>query len=626
MCGITGFISPEYSQADLQKMTSAIRHRGADAEGLYFDEKRGLGLGHRRLSILDLSEAANQPFTSQCGRYVMVYNGEVYNYEEIKNEILKEKTLHFKTTSDTEVILEAFALWGTKCVERFNGMFAIAIFDLQEEALYLFRDRLGIKPIYIYQEGSELVFASELKAISSVVGKSKLTIDKGAISNFLYLGYIPAEQTVFKEVEKFPAGHFGLFKGGKLSVLPYWQVEQKVETTVLQDETLAQSQLHDLLSDAVRQRMISDVPLGTFLSGGIDSSTVTALAQANSPRPVKTFSIGFKEAKFNESVYAEKVAKHLGTEHHAFILSEQDALERVYQILDIYDQPYGDSSAIPTLLVSEMARKHVTVCLSGDGGDESFMGYGMYNWAKRLANPLVHSSRKLIAGLLELSGKSRLQRAAQVFDYSEPSIVKSHIFSQEQYLFSQEEIQQLLTPGFQTQFYPEEKFDQLSRALSPEEQQALYDVKHYLKDDLLVKVDVASMFHSLEVRVPLLDYRVVEFALNLDQSLKVKGGVSKYLLKQVLYQYVPAEIFDRPKWGFSIPLVKWLKTDLKFLIDQYLSEEIVEQQGVVQYVIVEKLKKDFLNGKYYLYNRLWVLILLHKYLLNSNSESLGTIS
>lgn len=618
MCGITGFYSSSFKHhaADLQKMTDTLSHRGPDAANYYFEAntKGNIGLGHRRLSIIDLSPEANQPFYSKNGRYVMVFNGEIYNYQSIA----KKLQLDCQTSSDTEVIIEAFAKIGTAAIELFNGMFAMVIYDKIAHQLYFFRDRMGIKPLYYWWNNHDLFFASEIKAIAAIA--PKLKVNTPAIASFLHLGYVPCPHTFYQNVHQLPAGNAATFANGQIKIQPFWQLKKQIQPTVLQDETSAKEQLRSLLQSSVEYRLIADVPIGTFLSGGIDSSIVTAMAQSVTDKKVKTFSIGFKESKFNELEYARKVAQHLQTDHHEFILSEQEAIAQVENLLDIYDQPFADSSAVPTLLVSQMARKHVTVALSGDGGDELFMGYGMYNWAKRLSNPFLQTFRKPIAKLLKQSPKYRHQRAALVFNAPKKTKQKSHIFSQEQYFFSEKEIATLLIPSSTTSqstvfsFLENENLQDLTRKLSAEEQQALFDLQYYLPDDLLTKVDRASMQHSLEVRVPLLDHRLVNFALNLDASLKVKNGDSKYLLKQVLYDYVPAQTFNRPKWGFSIPLAHWLQNDLRYLIDAYLADSLVENLGLVKVEIVRKLKEDFFGGKEYLFNRIWVLVLLHRFL------------
>ena len=610
MCGFTGFITynNQFSEQDLHSMTDCIAHRGPDSDGFFFNDF--CGLGHRRLSILDLSEAANQPFYSANGRYVMVYNGEVYNFQEIAQKL----NVPLKTTSDTEVIIEAFVKWGPDFVQELNGMFAIAIYDLQENELHLYRDRMGIKPIYFYRNENSFAFASELKALTKMQFlQGKLSLNKEAISQFLYLGYIPRPNSIYYEIQKMDSGSYAVVSRHKFEVRPYWKLEDQVKPAVLSDFTEAKQQLKDLILSAVKYRMISDVPFGTFLSGGIDSSMVTAAAQANSTKPVKTFSIAFEEAKFNEAKFAREVARYLGTDHHEFTATHKEAIEWAGQIPAIYDEPYADSSAIPTLLVSEMARKHVTMTLSGDGGDENFFGYGMYNWAERLQNPVIKTFRTPIGSVLSKMG-NRYERASHLFRYPDARKVKSHIFSQEQYMFSEPEINNLLTPEYNTEPKIQEDWNIPGRELSAIEKQAFFDMKQYLQEDLLVKVDRASMKHSLETRVPLLDYRIVSFALNLSPELKRQNGTAKYLLKEVLYDFVPRQMFDRPKWGFAIPLGNWLKTDLRYLIEDYLNEKVINHHGVVRFEVVHNLIIHFRTGKDYLYNRIWLLVMLHKWL------------
>ena len=607
MCGITGFYSSRFSEQDLQQMTGVLSHRGPDASGSFLEKK--VGLGHRRLSILDLSSRADQPMTSANGRFMLIYNGEVYNFRELT----KKLDIPLRTNGDTEVILESIATRGMDCLSDFNGMFAFACYDREKEELWLARDRMGIKPLYYYWNGADLVFASELKSIIQCGWvKSGLEVDKVAVNEFLHLGYIPGPKTIYKQIYKFPAGHYAKINGEGIIFSEYWSMPSKVEEKVVSDEGTAKEKLKELLWESVRYRLISDVPFGTFLSGGIDSSLVTAVASKVHNAPLKTFSIGFKESKFNEAHYAGKVAEHLKTDHFEYILSYEDAIPLFAEMTETYDEPFADSSAVPTMLVSKMARQQVKVALSGDGGDETYLGYGMYNWANRLNNPLIKAFRKPISAVLA-QGSNRQQRAASVFDYKSRQKVKSHIFSQEQYFFSEQEIRNILKPQWQSSLEFREDFD-LRRKLAPDEAQAFFDLNYYLKDDLLVKVDRASMKYGLEVRVPLLDHRLVEFSLNLDKNLKKKNGVSKYLMKQVLYEMVPERYFDRPKWGFAIPLSQWLKKELKYLVDDFLNREMVDACGMVEYSAIEQLKNDyFKKGKEYLYNRIWVLIILHKW-------------
>ena len=612
MCGIAGYYSltNQFSETDLQSMTNAMQHRGPDASGFFVNEEKTCGLGHRRLSIIDLSAASNQPMFSHSGRYVIVFNGEIYNFKEVTAQL----NISPRTTGDTEIILEAFEKKGVEFVHLLNGMFTIVIYDKLEKSLYLFRDRLGVKPLYYYSDENNFAFGSEIKSLmQSKLIKGNAKVFRPSIYTFLYAGYIPEPFTIYDKIKRLPAGSYGIFKNGKLDIIRYWKPDEKIKPAVNSDFNSAKEELKTLLTSSVRYRMISDVPFGTFLSGGVDSSAVTAIAQSISSKPVKTFSIGFKEAKYNEAEYARKVAKHLGTEHYEFTVTENDALDLIDRMMTAYDEPYADSSAIPTMLVSKLARQHVTMTLTGDGGDELFLGYGAYDWAKRLNNPLVKLLRAPAIFSLSQLG-SKYKRAAGVFSYKSKARIKSHIFSQEQYFFSEDEIEDLIKPDYRQHLLFNEDFTHLGRNLSAQEEQALFDIKHYLKDDLLVKVDIASMQFSLEARTPFLDYRVVEFALNLSEKLKKKDGVAKYLLKEVLYDYVPKQFFDRPKWGFSIPLVKWLKKDLHYLIEKYLSEEMLTEYGIVEAQKVKQLIKRFEGGEDFLYNRLWVLILLHKWM------------
>lgn len=630
MCGIAGFWASTSEIQPLQRhirtMTSALAHRGPDADGFYI-ENDFLALGHRRLSILDLSEIANQPFFSACKRYVMVYNGEVYNYRELA---AKHK-LTLKTTSDTEVIIALFALLGPDCVREFNGMFAMAIFDRREQRLWLLRDRLGIKPLLYYwdKETGVFAFASELKAFAACAYfAGKLNVSRHAVTQFLHLGYLPRQGTIYEEIHKFPQGHYGVFDGKTWQTTPFWTLEEQILPHTYTDEATAKQQLKQLLLSAVNYRLISDVPVGTFLSGGIDSSLVTALAQAQTQQTIQSFSIGFKESRFDEAQHARAVARHLRTQHHEFILSKDDALSRFADLLAIYDEPFADSSAIPTLLVSQMARKQVTVALAGDGGDELFMGYGAYRWAARLADKNWAWAHKSLGKILRLMPLNRLKRGGMVCDYPSRKYLKSHIFSQEAYLFSIQELHFLLkkevpTAALNGCLWPDNT-PKIARRLTAPEDQALFDLQNYLPDDLLVKVDRASMFHSLEVRVPLLDYRLVQFALNLPPTLKYQNGVSKYLLRQVLFDYLPPTLFDRPKQGFAIPLQVWLQQDLRYLIDQYLTEDMVHTIGLLNPQAVQHLKKRFFGGQTYLYNRIWAVILLHKWV--KEHQIMGKVS
>ena len=610
MCGIAGFISKEFSKEDLTKMTNSLAHRGPDADGLYFEAKKGVGLGHRRLSIIDLSSDANQPMTSHCGRFIMVYNGEVYNYKEVAKNL---NIINWKTSSDTEVILEAFVKWGLNFTNKLNGMFAIAIYDKSNDEIFLFRDRIGIKPLYYFHNSSIFFFTSELKAFNGIDIKKEINYE--SVYAYLHLGYVPYNKTIFNKILKLNPGSFLRYKNNNITVKQYWNIEDKVKNDVYSNFKSNKLKLNQLLRESVEKRLISDVPIGTFLSGGTDSSIVTAVAQEVSNSQINTFSIGFKEAKYNESEHAKKVANHLGTNHYEFILTQDDALSELENIMEHFDEPFADTSALPTMLVSKMAKKHVTVCLSGDGGDELFMGYGAYIWAKRFSNPLLWNSRKAISLLFSKSSKNYFKRAGLVFN-SPKANWKSHIFSQEQYLFSERELNYLLLKGTNSIINTINKTPYLNRKLSKKENQAFFDINNYLKDDLLVKVDRSSMFCSLETRVPMLDHNIIEFALNINEDLKIKNGSQKHLLKELSYNYIPKELMERPKWGFSIPLDQWLKTELYYLIEKYLTKSAIEQTNFLNYQYINEIILRFNKGEDYLYNRIWSLINLQKFMLN----------
>ena len=619
MCGIAGYISLRnlISPDDLIIANQLLVHRGPDAGGSYFSTDKRVGLAHRRLSILDLSETADQPMHSLNGRYQMVYNGEVYNFKELRKK-LPDEGAKLKTSSDTEVILELFNIHGPVCFQWLNGMFALAIFDTQLNIVTLCRDHVGIKPLFVYCDGSDLIFSSELKAIVSIK-KGKLKVNRQAIPYFLHLGFIPQPLTIYEDVIKFPSGSYCQVEVNgtgsidiDLSIKPFWNLASKIEAKPLENEFLARKELSSLLFDSVEKQLVSDVPIGTFLSGGVDSSIVTAIATKVSDQKINTFSIGIDDGKYNESNYARQVADHLKTAHHEFHVKEQDVMELIDHLLPAYDEPFADTSAFPTMMVSRLAKAHVTVALSGDGGDELFMGYGSHLWAKRLANPLVNTLRKPFYRASKTMN-NKYQRAGHLFDHSTDSTVISHVFSQEQYFFKENELHTLLK-NIPFDFNSLNKVETGNRKLEADERQSLWDFNNYLKDDLLVKVDRASMLYSLETRVPLLDFKIVEFAFNLSRDLKVKNGTMKYILKELLYEHVPKKIFDRPKWGFSIPLIKWLKTDLRYLVYKYTSQEIIQKYDLLNFQCVNKITTEYLNGKDYLYNRVWVIIVLHWWL------------
>ncbi len=618
MCGILGYICVQNKTIREDFLTSLVelKHRGPDASGIYENDKKSLILGHLRLSIIDLSTNSNQPFFSKDNRFIIVYNGELYNFKEIKNDC----KLQTQTTGDTEVILETYVQHGSNSFAWLNGMFAFAIYDIHENKLTLCRDRFGIKPLYYYFDGTIFAFASELKALKKMKGLD-LSLNANVFPHFLHVGYIPFPETAYRYIYKFPVGSFLEIDLNKSQSQPlifqeYWKIDDQLNRHTYTNESEVKSELIRLLENSVEKQLISDVPIGTFLSGGIDSSLITAIATKLKPNKIKTFSIGYENETFNnynEAKFAEIIAKKIGTEHCSLIVQEDDILSILSEIITTYDEPFADSSAYPTILVSKLAKEHVTVTLSGDGADELFMGYGMYNWSNRLDNPLIQTLSPVLHPLCRI-GNNKFKRVGNLLKYPlHKNNLKSHIFSQEQYYFSEAELNELL-------IRPEFNFKMLNRGidserlLSSKENQSFWDISNYLVDDLLVKIDRASMKHSLECRVPFLDNNLVNYALNIDEHLKPKPGVNMYIMKVVLYTYLPKNLFNRPKWGFAIPIAKWLRTNLYFLIEKYLSKQCIEKHNIIYFHVANDLLKRFLNGEDYLYNRIWSIIILHWWL------------
>ncbi len=611
MCGIAGIVMREGQpeRARVERMIRSLQYRGPDGSGIFAEGPAVIG--HRRLSIIDLSEAASQPMHSHDGRYVMVYNGELYNFRELA----RQHRLTLRTHSDSEVLLELFALYGKEVLNECNGMFAAAVWDRKEQGLSLFRDRLGIKPLFLYEKDGVLAFASELKALEMAGFANEW--DASALTSYLHLGYIPAPASAYRHIGKFPQGQIGIWHAGTMKKEAYWTLEEAGRGPVLRNFEETKAEYKRLLEDSVSARMISDVPLGAFLSGGVDSSLVTAVAQKISGEPIRTFSIGFDDPKHDESAYAAAIARHLGTRHREFRVSSRDAMEWIPEVIDLFDEPFADSSFIPTSLISRLAREEVTVALSGDGGDELFHGYGMYRWAERLHRPWMKYGHRPLSRILRHL-PDRYQRVGALLDYKKSDSFEQHLFSQEQYLFSAQEIRRLSPdlPSLPTLPIPRIP----SRALTPAERQALFDLKYYLPDDLLTKVDRSSMRHSLELRVPLLDHRLVALALRIDPALKMKNGQLKYFLKEVLADYLPRPLFDRPKRGFSIPLRSWLSGDLRYLQEEYLSEEALRNTALLDPSVVARLRHRFQQGESYLYNRIWSLIVLQIFLMNKANQ------
>jgi asparagine synthase (glutamine-hydrolysing) len=623
MCGIAGYWqtknTPEHPLEVLNRMGAALAHRGPDDSGAFQDVGAGIGLAFRRLSILDLSAEGHQPMYSASGRYVIIFNGEVYNFEEIRAELGPHQ---WRGRSDTEVMLEAFERWGVdSAVQRFVGMFAFSLWDCQERKLHLVRDRLGIKPLYYGRTTTAFIFASELKAIwqyPDFVGE----IDRDALALYLRHNCVPSPHCIYKGLHKLQPGC--ILTVDSASAVPqirrYWcamEVARVGQQSPLQvSDTDAVEQLHQHLLRAVRFRMISDVPLGAFLSGGVDSSTVVALMQAQSQRPVKTFTIGFHEGGYNEAIYAKRVAKHLGTDHTELYLNAQEALDIVPMLPAMYDEPFSDSSQIATYLVSRLARGNVTVSLSGDGGDELFGGYNRHALIKHIWNfiiPLPESIRTLAASMLQATPPDWINTA---FDMLRPLLPKAlrygtpgddahklaNFFSCDspQALYyralSHWENPSEVVLGSHEPNTVRERIANLSTDLTIEEFMMLTDLLSYLPDDILTKLDRASMAVSLEARVPLLDHRIVEFAWKLPLRVKIRDGEKKWILRQVLYKYVPAELLKRPKMGFAVPIDRWLKGPLRDWAECLLSEQSLSGHGLFDVQSIRNKWREHLSS------------------------------
>lgn len=610
MCGIAGIYSTTWvNQEGLAAMTDSLAHRGPDVGATWIAPNQQVGLGHRRLSIIDLSTAANQPFHSTDNRYTLVFNGEIYNFRELAT-YLEEHQIHLRTKSDTEVILEGYIHFGIPWISRLEGMFAFAIYDSLQNELLLVRDRLGKKPLFIARNQSMICFASELKALRKVIDVRK--INQVAVHRFLHLGYIPAPDTIWSEVEKFPAGHYALVRPDlQLDPVPYWQINAEINGPHNYNDPVGE--FKELLTKAVSHRLIADVPIGAFLSGGTDSSLITAFANKLAGQPVKTFSIGFVESAFNEIEFAEEVAKKLGTDHESFILQKSEALELLDTYTRHFDEPFADTSAIPMLLVSGLARKKVKVVLTGDGGDELFMGYGSYTWANRLYQPQWRLLAFMLSTLFKRFGNTRFKRVGQLLDLPGIAGMPSHIFSQEQYFFSQKELFNSLLRNSNLPVFEFDISRYLQLGYSPAMAQSFFDLAYYLSEDLLAKVDRTTMFHGLEARSPLLDKSIVSWSMGLNEKWKVQNGQQKVLLKTVLSEFLPHELVHRKKWGFSVPLAAWLKRDLLAIYNQYTDPELIEAAGLVKAEYVTSLKIRFERGETYLYNRIWAIIVLHKW-------------
>lgn len=600
MCGICGYIRRrEVTPGQLKKMNDTMYHRGPDDSGEAFYEMAGgyhVGLAQRRLSIMDLSALGHQPMQSADGRVVVVYNGEIYNFRELREELADYP---FRSDCDTEVIIAAYLKWGISCVNRFNGMFAIALYDREEEAVYLIRDRIGKKPLYYWYEREELVFASELKPIMACPD-FHAGIDRGVLSRYLFQQYINAPDSVYEHVYKLAPGAILKFQNGQIETWNYWSVREAYAEASKMPVTgygEAKEQLKALLQRAVSLRMIADVPLGTFLSGGYDSSLVTAMAQAHAGKPVKTFSIGFYEENYNEAPYARAVADYLGTAHTELMIGEADMLQMVESIPEYYDEPFADPSQIPTMLVCKLAREQVTVALSGDGGDEFYCGYNIYEkvaQAQKLDVPgsLVHSLCGM-PGIRQLGLEKRLPFKVRVIAGNRDRETKTQ-FSAGNYPGMACDMVGKLPSGKRVLpvHYPVESS---YPAGDWQVRRMLLDMDTYLPGDILCKMDRASMKYSLEARCPILDPDVMDFSYRIPHAFKYAAGDKKHILKEIAYDYIPRELLERPKKGFGVPLDKWLRGPLKEQLLCYIGHDFLKRQNLFDESYVQKMVGSYLE-------------------------------
>lgn len=639
MCGLAGFLISTTNDARelsarVSRMADQLAHRGPDDAGIWVDAEAGIALGSRRLAIVDLSPAGHQPMISSCGRYVIAYNGEVYNFSDLRRELKARK---FRGYSDTEVILEAVSEWGIEtAVKKFVGMFAFALWDRQRRALHLVRDRLGIKPLYYGWAGKTFLFGSELKALRAHPDFVP-EINRDALALQMRYSCVPQPYSIYKQTYKVPPGCI-LNLETKDSptdpqLFPYWSAQEVAERGAVNpfkgSERDATEQLDTLLRKAVRVRMVADVPLGAFLSGGIDSSTVVALMQAQNGRPVKTFTIGFHDEKYNEAMCAKAVATHLGTEHTELYVTSDEALRLIPKLPGLFDEPFSDSSQIPTSLISALARRQVTVSLSGDGGDELFGGYTRYLLGRSLQRGLrwlPRGAHRRLSNLISAWEPATYNRwwawLAPFFDqYGRPGSVgeKMHKLAKVLSLESPEALychlvshwKQPLSLIVGAREAPTCLTDPSQRARLPglAEVMMFFDLVTYLPDDILTKVDRASMGVSLEARVPLLDHRVVEFAARVPMSMKIRNGQGKWLLRQVLYRYVPRELIERPKMGFSLPLDDWLRGALQNWAEELLNEDRLRREGYFRPEPIRKLWAEHLSGQRNVGDYLWDVLM-----------------
>lgn len=613
MCGIAGIAFAASSQP-IDAMLDAVNRRGPDSKGQWHDQNTGITLGHTRLSIQDLTVAGHQPMLSHCGRYVLTYNGEIYNFQDLRQQLVQVGAI-FTGHSDTEVLLNAISLWGIdKALSESIGMFAFALWDKESSTLTLARDRFGEKPLYYGRTAQGFLFASNLNALRAYPGFSA-DINQAVIPGFIQRGYIEAPHSIYKGIHKLMPGSYMTVSDAAEKIITYWSATEAalngVANPFIGSFNDAVDELEKRVLASVKHQMIADVPYGTFLSGGVDSSLTTAVMQSLSLNPIKTFSIGFHQDKFNEAPFAKAVAEHIGTDHTELYCAEQDCLNWVEKLPDMYGEPFGDSSAIPTSLVSQLAREQVTVSLSGDGGDELFGGYPSYYRAR-----LLWKTFGRIPGFIRIS-----MGVLGEHIFNPLSKITSDYIVKLCWLLARSKNYYQFVDSFQSSFLSVKRRGLLSNAAKPlmmGEQECLLDVEsymmlrdacYYLPNDILTKVDGAAMWHGLETRVPLLDHRIYEFAWQLPHQYKIHQGVNKRVLRELLYRYVPRELIERPKQGFSIPMANWIKGPLQPVYHSLFTAERFDRYGI-DAGVAKALYREHLSGQYDWKNALWYLLML----------------
>lgn len=626
MCGISGFIdfNKGSNERVLTKMSDTLTHRGPDGSGTFFFETEGFqcGLAHRRLSIIDLSERGKQPM--QFDKYSITFNGEIYNFHEVRAELVKLGH-SFTSNTDTEVILHAYSQWGINCMSRFIGMFAFAIYDNEKKELTLVRDRPGVKPLYYYYHKGLFLFASELKAFHQHPDFQK-KLNVNSVAAFMQFGNVPAPDCIFENCYKLKPGHYlrVTAKTGTVMTACYWNVyanayNQPKLNLSFED---AKHETEDLLASAFKYRMVSDVPVGVFLSGGYDSVCVASLLQKETNDKIKTFTIGVPDMGLDESRYAREIAKHLGTDHHEFFCTEEEAVEIVGQLAFFYDEPFADSSAIPTTLVSQKARQHVTVALSGDGGDEIFAGYNRYDYMMkhgRLLARIPAAARNPVASIMKKVSSEKIPVLKHKYNFH-------HRYNKLRMLLKDPSARNMMM-SLSVQYVPDELAYLFnndvsladnaynSTALDPDYYSPLaymmaVDYETYLPDDILQKVDRASMSTSLEAREPFLDHRIIEFCAKLPDIYKYNKGVKKHLLREIVHKYVPLQMMSRPKMGFAVPIEKWLRGQLKETALFHLQDSEIKNQGIFNEAAVRDMKqKFFVHGKTEYATKIWYMLM-----------------